>query len=132
MHRRPNATRLLGRDTSDMIIRRRDSSLLLITQPDHAALAARIMRHWVAEAFQDSPRHAGILAAVEAHDNGWLEVDAAPLVEAASGKLVDFVDAPDEIKQGVWPRAVDGLRAEPYQAALVAQHAVHVYGRNRG
>jgi hypothetical protein len=103
----------------------------MITQPDHAALAMRIMQHWVADDFRTSPRLDDILAAVAAHDDGWLEVDAAPLVHSETGELLDFISATDEIKQSVWPRAVDRLRRSPYQAALVAHHAVYVYGRNR-
>ena len=114
-----------------MIIRTTNSSLLLITQPDHAALAGRIMRHWVAGGLAGSPRRTDILAAVERHDNGWIEVDAAPLVDPESGRLLDFIGAADAVKQGVWPRAVEGLQRSPYQAALVAQHAAYVYSRNR-
>jgi hypothetical protein len=61
-----------------MIIRADDSSLFLVTQPDHAALAARIMRRWTAAGFPEPPRRDDVLAAIDAHDNGWREVDAAP------------------------------------------------------
>jgi hypothetical protein len=114
-----------------MIIRAIGSSQFLITQPDHAALAAHIMRFWSADGLLDSPRRADILHAIEEHDNGWREVDAAPLVEETTGRILDFIHAPDEVKRGVWPRAVERLRATPYAAALVAQHAIHVYARNR-
>jgi hypothetical protein len=63
-----------------MIIRVSGSSQFLIPQPDHAALAAHIMRHWAADGLLASPRRADILQAVEAHDSGWRQVDAAPLV----------------------------------------------------
>lgn len=114
-----------------MIIRISRSSQFLITQPDHAALAAHIMRHWAADGLLVSPRLADILQAVEAHDNGWREVDAAPLVDETTGRILDFIHVPDEVKRGVWPRAVEQLRAMPYAAALVAQHSIHVYARNR-
>ena len=114
-----------------MIVRPAGSSQLLITQPDHAALAGRIMRHWTAGGLQASPRVAEILLAVDEHDNGWEEVDAAPIVDEATGRILDFVHAPDDVRQGVWPRAVDRLAATPYAAALVAQHALHIYERYR-
>jgi Protein of unknown function (DUF3891) len=38
---------------------------------------------------------------------------------------------PDEDRRGVWPRGVQRLAATPYSAALVAQHAVHIYRRYR-
>ena len=114
-----------------MILRLNGSSQLLIAQPDHAALAARVMREWRADGLLQSPRLPSILLAVEEHDNGWREVDAAPLVDAATGRVLDFIGAPDETRRAVWPRGVDRLADTPYAAALVAQHAVHIYRRYR-
>jgi hypothetical protein len=112
-----------------MIIRPANGSQLLITQPDHAALAADIMRHWQADGLPDSPRRALILFAICEHDNGWAEVDAAPIVDASSGRILDFVNAPDVVRRDVWPRGVERLAAMPYAAALLAQHALHIYRR---
>jgi hypothetical protein len=39
--------------------------------------------------------------------------------------------APLAIRQGVWPRCVSRLGENPFAAALVAQHALHVYDRYR-
>ena len=114
-----------------MIVRRNGSSQLLITQPDHAALAARVMREWRADGLLESTRLDSILRAVEEHDHGWLEVDAAPLVDAVTGRVLDFIGAPDDVRRSVWPRGVDRLAPSPYAAALVAQHALHIYRRYR-
>lgn len=113
-----------------MIVRHTDGTLLLITQPDHAALAATLMRAWRAGGIRGSGRRGDVLVAVEEHDNGWLEVDAAPLVDAA-GRVCDFLSAPDDVRRGVWPRGVRRLAGAPYAAALVAQHALHVLRRYR-
>jgi hypothetical protein len=114
-----------------MIVRRTASSQLLITQPDHAALAGRIMRRWTAGGLRASPRHPEILLAIDQHDNGWQEADAVPIVEVASGRILDFVHAPDEVRRGVWPRGIDRLAGSPYAAALVAEHALRIYERYR-
>jgi hypothetical protein len=114
-----------------MIVRPNGTTRLLITQPDHAGLAARIMRHWRADGFPDAPRRPSILLAIEEHDNGWREVDVAPLLDDSTGRILDFVEAPAPIRRAVWPRAVERLRTTPYAAALVAQHALHVYRRYR-
>ena len=114
-----------------MIVQRRGGSLLLIRQPDHAALSARVMEHWRADGFPDSPARAAVLHAIEEHDNGWLEPDAAPLVHESTGRIADFVSAPDGVKRAVWPRGVARLAHAPYAAALVAQHALHVFRRFR-
>lgn len=113
-----------------MIVRIRDDRLELITQPDHAHLAGAIMER--CEPLQSRPRRASILHAIAEHDNGWEEVDASPMVDARSGDILDFMHAPGQVRQGVWPRAIGRLREDPYAAALVAQHALTAYDRYRG
>ena len=114
-----------------MIIRRFATSQQLITQPAHAALAARIMRQWVHGTLPDSPRKASILNAVEQHDSGWSEIDETLVVDGTSGHLVDFIDVSDELKRETSSRGIDSLSSDPYAAALVAQHRLHVYRRYR-
>ena len=114
-----------------MILRPAGANQLLITQPDHAALAARMMEHWRADGFPSSPRRDAILLAIEQHDNGWREVDAAPIVDGETGRILDFLSLPDDIKRDIWPRAVTRLEDSPYAAALVGQHALHIYRRYR-
>jgi len=114
-----------------MIIRRQGTTPFLITQPDHAQLAATIMERWQANGLPGSPRRGAILFAIKEHDNGWREVDAAPIVDANSGEILDFMNLPDDARRGVWPRGVQRLAETPYSAALVAQHAVHIYRRYR-
>jgi len=114
-----------------MIVRRTGSTVLFIAQPDHAALAERIMRRWTDHELAQSPRRDEILHAVEHHDDGWLEVDRTPIVDETSGELLDFITSPVPVRRGIWPRGVALLASAPYSAALVAQHAVHVYRRYR-
>jgi len=111
-----------------MIVRPAMSGCVLITQPDHAQLARRIMEHCVS--LVENPRREAILRAIGDHDNGWADTDAEPAVDAAGG-VVDFINAPLEVRQGVWPRTIAGLTAEPYAAALVANHAMFAYDRLR-
>ena len=72
-----------------------------------------------------------ILFAIEEHDNGWQEEDASPRVNPVTGDVVDFMTAPAEVRQRVWPRAVARLAANPWAAALVAQHAITIYDRHQ-
>jgi hypothetical protein len=111
-----------------MIVRPAGDAVHLITQPDHAALARRIMDHW--RPIAGEPRRASILHAIGEHDNGWREPDREPLL-GADGRVVDFVHAPAAVRQQAWPRAVERLAADPWAAALVAQHAIAVYDRLR-
>jgi len=89
------------------------------------------MRAWRANGLLESPRRDEILLAIAEHDNGWLEVDDTLRVDPATGAIQDFMTVPDDIKRGVWTRAIDRLSGAPYAAALVAQHAAYVYGRYR-
>jgi hypothetical protein len=108
-----------------------DDEWILVRQPDHAGLAADLMTPWTAGGFPENPRRDRILAATRAHDDGWQEEDAAMLVDT-EGRPVDFIAAASDVKQRVWPRAIERLAAAaPYVAALVAQHALTVYGHYR-
>jgi hypothetical protein len=115
-----------------VIIQARDATLLLVTQPDHAALSGRIMEQWRDGGFPSHPRRESILLAIREHDNGWQEVDRAPLFDASTHGLLDFASAPAGVRRAIWPRGVNRLAGDPWAAALVAQHAVHVYRHYRG
>jgi hypothetical protein len=113
-----------------MIVRELDGRILLITQPDHAHLAGRIMSHCAA--LKKHPRRDTILRAVAEHDTGWAAPDAKPGVDAALGHVLDFIHAPTEVRQNVWPRSVAIVSdVDHYAAALIAQHAITVYARLR-
>jgi hypothetical protein len=114
-----------------VIIRTDLSPPLLITQPDHAVLAATIMRGWKRGGLPESPRYMAIMLAIQVHDNGWEEVDTEPCLDPLTGQVLDFVHVPEDVRHGVWLRGVARLTGEPYAAALVAQHAVHIYRRMR-
>jgi hypothetical protein len=112
-----------------LIIRRLTSSQQLITQPAHAALAARIMRQWAPSHFPDSPRKASILNAVEQHDCGWAPADKSLVLDEKTGQLLDFTEVPDTVKRDTSSRGIAALSSDPYAAALCAQHRLHVYRR---
>lgn len=112
-----------------MIVRNNGERVQVITQPDHARLAGRIMEH--CRPLVGRPRRDAILHAIAEHDNGWAEEDAAPAVDPATGRIADFVHAPLSVRQRVWPRAIQRLADRPWAAALVAQHALTVYSRFR-
>ena len=87
------------------------------------------MLTWQRDHFAESPRRASILRAIEQHDDGWAEVDEALVVDEASGRLLDFIELPDGLKRAASSRGIERLSSDPYAAALVAQHRLHVYRR---
>jgi hypothetical protein len=114
--------------TGGVIVRHAGERLQLITQPDHAHLSRRIMERCAP--LSARPRRDIILFAIGEHDNGWTEEDRSPRVNPATGEVVDFMTAPADVRQRVWPRAVTRLSASPWAAGLVAQHAMTIYDRH--
>ncbi|MGE5358565.1 MAG: DUF3891 family protein [Bacteroidales bacterium] len=109
-----------------------NGGLLLITQPDHAALASRIIAAWPASAFTPTSAREAVLYAVAEHDNGWLEVEQAPVLDRGTGRPYDFMTVPLDFKQAIWPRGVARLAAiDPLAAALVAEHGLRVHAHRR-
>jgi hypothetical protein len=113
-----------------VIVRPSAEHLLLVTQPDHAALAETIMCAWRPGGLDVSRRRESILLAVRAHDDGWIEEDGAPRVDE-NGRIVDFLRVPDRVRHRIWPLGVARLSASPYAAALVAEHAIQVHAHHR-
>jgi hypothetical protein len=112
-----------------VIVRASRGSIQLITQPAHAHLARRVMEHCVPLATR--PRRDVILHAIEEHDNGWMEEDAAPCLVPTTGQIADFIHAPVAVRQMVWARALIRLSDDLWASALVAQHALVIYDRYR-
>jgi hypothetical protein len=111
-----------------MIVRDDDTSFLLITQPDHARLARDIVAAIRTEPVLDTAARDTVLFATLEHDNGWLEVDAAPTIDPATGRPCDFINGPAHVKHELWPRGIARVaRTDARAAALVAEHALTVY-----
>ncbi len=109
-----------------------DGHLLLITQPDHARLAAILISAWDATVPLPAASRAAVLYAIEQHDNGWQEVDASPRWNAGSARPYDFADTPAEVKREIWPRGVQRVAEDsPLAAALVARHALTLHAQRR-
>lgn len=65
-----------------------------------------------------------MLRGVREHDNGWREIDAAPLVDPASGRPHDYRSLPDAARRELWDRGARRLRDDdPYVCLLVVRHA---------
>jgi hypothetical protein len=112
-----------------VIVRTIHDGVQLITQPDHAQLARRVMDRCVPLA--SHPRRTSILHSIAEHDNGWAEEDAAPTVNSTTGSIADFINVPLNVRHAVWPRGIGRLAGDPWAAALVAHHAITVYDRFR-
>jgi hypothetical protein len=116
-----------------MIVVPEGSTFLLITQPDHAHLAAEILALWRRDGLPEHPRRADLLFAAREHDNGWREADAAPRWNAEAGRPHDFLTLPRADRIEIWERGVCRFATErPYAALLIARHARTLLDGRRG
>jgi hypothetical protein len=110
-----------------------DDRLRLVTQPDHAAFAADVLALLRLPGLVGHPRRTALLRAVRLHDNGWQELDSAPLVDPASGRPYTFVDLPEPQRVEVWRRGAARYReSDAYTALLTGEHALALLGGRAG
>jgi len=115
-----------------MIVRDDRDTFLLITQPDHAQLSEAIVAAIRTEPPLQGPARRTILLATREHDNGWIEVDALPTVDPATGRPCDFMSGRAAVKHELWLRGITrAAKSDGLAGALVAEHAVTVYGYRR-
>jgi hypothetical protein len=91
------------------------SSILVITQSDHAHLSGELLSLWRADGLPAHPRRDDLLFAAREHDNGWREADAAPRWDPARGLPHDFMTLPARARIELWERGVCRFAAERFQ-----------------
>jgi hypothetical protein len=116
-----------------MIVRDEGATFLLITQPDHAQLSETIVAAIHTEPPLEGPARRTILLATREHDNGWMEVDAEPTIDPATGRPRDFMSGSARVKHELWLRGITRVaKTDPLAGALVAEHAITVYAYRQG
>jgi hypothetical protein len=111
-----------------MLVLENADALCLITQNDHARLAHDILALWTGDGLPENPLREELLLATAEHDNGWREVDAAPLTDPASGWPSEFRSYPESERQRLWRRAVNRFaQTDPLTASLIARHARRIH-----
>lgn len=111
-----------------MIVAPRQDSLRLVTQGDHAHLAAEILSLFRLPELAEHPRRDRLLRAVREHDNGWREIDAAPPLDPASGRPHDYRSLPDAARRELWNRGARRLADDdPYVCLLIVRHALELH-----
>jgi len=116
-----------------VIVRPTDGALALVTQADHARLAADLLALFRLPELAGHPRREALLRAVADHDNGWWEADAAPRVDPATGAPLDFLGQPEALRREVWERGIARFAAEdPGRAAQIAAHFLRLFDARAG
>jgi hypothetical protein len=106
-----------------MIRRNGPKGFLLISQSDHAALAAQIATHWGNTLFPKPSPHDAVIAATECHDAGWSMHDDRPLLNEAKIPAA-FYEMPVGSYIRIWVASVSAAAARggPMAGLLVSWH----------
>lgn len=116
-----------------VIVHREGETLVVVTQSDHARFAGELMSLWRADGLPSHPRRSELLFAVAEHDNGWWEADAVPRADPASGRPLDFLAVPQDVRFEVWRRGAGRFAAaRPYASSLITHHALALHRERRG
>ncbi|HUP21350.1 MAG TPA: DUF3891 family protein [Thermoanaerobaculia bacterium] len=108
-----------------MIVATDRGDWLLVTQNDHAALAADLLGSW--RALAGISQRELLLRATRRHDNGWRETDSAPRIDA-EGNPQDFRSVPSRERRRLWERGIERYRrSDPECALLVVEHALWLH-----
>lgn len=115
-----------------MIVAPLADQLLLITQNDHAHFASELLSVWRTDGLPEHPRRREILFAAREHDNGWREVDSAPVCRLTDRRPHDFMTVPKDLRQEIWRRGTRRFaQREPFAALLILRHALQLHRAHR-
>jgi hypothetical protein len=110
---------------------RRDDTLpdgsarwLLISQVEHARIAAELAVSWGEPPLQAVEQPEIVLPTIRRHDDGWDEWESQPAVDA-EGKPVSFTEMSPADGNAIWQRSIESLAdLGPLAQYLVASHFV--------
>jgi hypothetical protein len=99
------------------------SAWILISQIDHARLAAQLAEHWGAGEFPPLWPAAELLWAIKHHDDGWRDWDLTPAVDPTSGQPRSFTEMVPADSLAIWTASIETARqAGPLETYVVAGH----------
>lgn len=109
-----------------MIRRDWQGDWFLIPQPEHARLSGFLAGHWGADGFPRAQPWEDLVFAAAEHDNGWIEWDRRPSLNAEGAPAFMYENPIREVF-AISHRGIQRLydQARPYAAALVSRHYVN-------
>jgi hypothetical protein len=108
-----------------MIVRyESDSSIVMITQNDHAQLSGLFAAHWGNERFEKPRPYGSLVRAAMFHDRGWIRYETGPQLDPETGKTPNYRQVPNDRGQleafewaGDWLGGIDA-----YAGLMIAKH----------
>ena len=108
-----------------MLLREDGDAVVCIGQPAHAWLSGQLARSWALDPVEPWEE---VCLAAEQHDVGMAEWDAAPELNAETGRPYSFMEMPLETHLRLWTAAPGKLLAQSrYAALLVSMHGTALY-----
>jgi hypothetical protein len=96
---------------------------ILISQVDHARLAARLAEHWGAGDFAPVVSRHEMLWAIDHHDDGWQAWETKPDVDPLTGRPRSFIEMPIDDSLAIWTGSIEiAAAAGPLEGYVVAGH----------
>jgi len=96
---------------------------LLLSQVDHACLAARVAEVWGQAPFATLTPREEVLAGIRHHDDGWAAWERRPKVDPRSGRPLDFTEVSIDDWLPIWQNSIDAAaQCGPLPACMVAGH----------
>ena len=112
-----------------MIVRDRGDGWQVVLQIDHEDLSGAFAGAWA----DQGTRHGSLAIAAARHDDGWAVWERAPVVDAASGKPVNFLDVDVSSHLAFYRAGIAAVTEhDPYAGLLVSMHGAGIYRQRYG
>jgi len=112
-----------------MIVRDRGDDWQVVLQIDHEDLSGGFARAWR----DQGPRHDSLAIAAARHDDGWAVWERAPVVEAGTGRPVNFLDVDISSHLAFYRACIAAVTEhDPYAGLLVSMHGAGIYQQRYG
>lgn len=102
-----------------MIRRNQGNDWLLISQLEHARIAAELAEAWNDAELIHFPHRAELLSAVRHHDDGWAVWESKPTIND-DGEPREFTEMPMSVAMSIWIRSIDICANRSYGDAAYA------------
>lgn len=112
-----------------MIVRDAGDAWQVVLQTDHADLSSACARRWA----DTSSRHPSLVIAAERHDDGWAVWEQAPLIDAGTGRPLNFLDVQVPAHLAFYRAGIAAITDEDaYAGLLVSMHGAGIYRQRYG
>ena len=112
-----------------MIVRDNGDGWQVVLQIDHEDLSGAFARAWA----DQGTRHGSLAIAAARHDDGWAVWERAPVVDAGSGKPVNFLDVDVSSHLAFYRAGIAAVTEhDPYAGLLVSMHGAGIYRQRYG